>query len=475
MRACFTPTFTFLGALFCGAAFIGALPVCLDMLPDAIPAMIYIGIAAAMTILLTRLPDRKAYFCVILILIALGLRLVWSLNAPAPTPDDDYGYYREVQLACLQGDWAQLIWTFFPWGYFIYLYALGWLFGSAPQVPIVANAIIGTATTLLIYVTASRLIGERSARPAAVIYAVWPGVIYWTGVYCSEIPHLFFLLAALLCLLIGSDAEWRRGSWLAAGGLLAALAEFIRPVSLLLLLPFALYAGTGQRLKLETVRGTGSRAVWRGIALALGVYIVCLAALLAAKSLAAGYSNFSASYTLGINLANGLNWESKGAFNLDDYRIWDAADPREVNRRAMRLARQHLNSLLEGGWWKIPALAGVKFKRMWSIEGCGYDANLIGLTEDQKQHHWLSRYGDQLLAAGQQFHALVLGLAAIGFLRGRRSGELAFLGCILSAFVLLHTVIEVDDRYHFAAQSLLAIAAAVAFRTSTSGHPQASV
>ena len=54
--------------------------------------------------------------------------------------------------------------------------------------------------------------------------------------------------------------------------------------------------------------------------------------------------------------------------------------------------------------------------------------------------------------------------------RTRRSAGLALLGCILISFALLHTVVEVDDRYHFAAQSLLAIAAACAFAAKKNSH-----
>ncbi len=457
MRVRFTPVFTFLGALFCAAAFIGALPHCRDMIHDALPAFAYIGIAGAVAFFLIKRPHRATHFCAALFLIALAVRLAWALNAPTPTLDDDYGYYREVQVACLQGDWGPMIWSFFPWGYFLYLYVLGSLFGASLQMPVIANAIVGSVTTLMVYAVARRLISESNARVAAAIYAFWPGVIYWTGVYCSEIPHLFFFLAALLSLLMGLEAKTHRGSWLIAGGALAALAEFIRPLSPLLLIPFVLYAWTREG---GENRGKARR---RTAATALGAYIVCLAVLLAAKSLATGYPNFSASHTLGINLASGLNWESKGAFSLDDYRVWNADDPREVNRRAMLLARQHLKSLMEGGWRRLPELAILKFQRMWSYEEGGYDANLMGLTEDQRQHHWLARHGDELTAVGQVFHALVLGLAALGFLRAGKSDGLALLACMLIAFALLHTVIEIDDRYHFAAQSLLAIAAAMAF------------
>ena len=471
MRVRFAPVFSCLGALFAAAAFLGALPYCWSLIKSATPAFLYIGIAAILALVSIKLPRRVVPFAVMLGLVALALRLGWVLNASLPpTPDDDYGYYRDVSLSCLQGDWTGLIYTYYPWGYFLYLYALGRLFGPSLLLPLVANAIIGSATTILVYAVARRFCEERNARLAGAIYALWPGVIYWSAVFCTEIPHLLFLLAALLSLLVGLDAKRRSGLYLVAGGVLAGLAELIRPVSPLLLLPFVLYAGTRGNPQIESGDGAQKKAGWRRAALALGAYLICLTSLLIAKSVVTGYPNFSTSQTLGANLASGLNWETRGAFSVEDGRIWYSEDPREANRRGIQVALGHLKAMWGHNWWQMPALAVLKFQRIWSVESCGYYASSQGLTDEQEKQHWLPIYRDPLVAIGQFFHALVLALAALGFWRTRRSAGLALLGCILISFALLHTVIEVDDRYHFAAQSLLAIAAACAFAAQKNSH-----
>jgi len=466
MRVRFAPTFAYLGACFAACAFVGAIPNCWSLIKSATPALLYIGIAAILAFISTKLPLRIVPFTVMLGLVALALRLGWVLNASLPpTPDDDYGYYRDVSLSCLQGDWSGLIHTYYPWGYFLYLLALGRLFGPSLLPPLVANAIIGSATTILIYAIARRFCEERNARLAGAIYALWPGVIYWSAVFCTEIPHLLFFSAALLCLLVGLDSKRCAGLPLAAGGVLAGLAELIRPLSPLILLPFAFYAGTRGNARSESAGRLQKKAGWRRAALALGTFLTCLAVLLTAKSVVTGYPNFSTSQTLGANLASGLNWETRGAFSVEDGRIWYSEDPREANRRGIQVALGHLKAMWGHNWWQMPALAVLKFQRIWSVESCGYYASSQGLTGDQEKDHWLALYRNHLVAIGQFFHALVLALAALGFWRTRRSGGLALLGCILISFALLHTVIEVDDRYHFAAQSLLAVAAACAFAT----------
>jgi hypothetical protein len=59
--------------------------------------------------------------------------------------------------------------------------------------------------------------------------------------------------------------------------------------------------------------------------------------------------------------------------------------------------------------------------------------------------------------------ARVLAFSLATWPRNRLSAKLAFLAGILIAFVLLHTVVEVASRYHFAAQSLWAIVVAGLF------------
>jgi 4-amino-4-deoxy-L-arabinose transferase-like glycosyltransferase len=460
MRVRFALVFSCLGALFAAAAFLGAIPNCWSLIQSSTPAFLYSGIAAFLTFIFTKLPRRTVPFMVMLGLVALTLRLAWALSAALPPPpDDDYGYYRQVALSCLQGDWSGLISTYYPWGYFLYLYALGKLFGPSLLPPLVANAIVGSATTILVYAIARRFCEERNARLAGAIYALWPGVIYWSGVLCTEMPHLLFFLAALLCLLVGLDSKRRIGLSMAAGGVLAGISELIRPISLLLLLPFALYAGTRGNRQIESVNGSQKKADWRRTALALGSYLICLTSLLIGKSIVTGYPNFSTSQTLGANLASGLNWETRGAFSVEDGRIWYSEDPREANRRGIQVALGHLKSMWGHNRWQIPALVVLKFQRIWSVESCGYYASSQGLTDDQEKNHWLALYRKHLVAIGQFFHTFILALAALGFWRTRRSGSLALLGCILISFALLHAVIEVDDRYHFAVQSLLAIAA----------------
>jgi hypothetical protein len=457
------PIINTLGALVAAAAFFCALPYCETELPGSAYSLASIGMAAGLAYVSTRRPRRIAVYCAALVLVAFSVRLAWALTTSFPPLGDDYEYYRSVSLDLLRGQWSELFSTFWPWGYFLYLAALARLFGTSLAVPVTANAIVGAMTTLLVYLIARRLCEERGARVAAAIYALWPGVIYWSSVLCTEIPHLALFLAAMLCLLVGLETTVRKGAWLAAGGVLAALAEFVRALSPMLLLPFVCYLFARKIPAFGSGAPVRGRSRWAEASLVLGTYVVCLGALLTAESFVVGYPNLTTSHTMGMNLAFGLNWESGGTFNVEDALIIYAHDPREVNRRGMELAMKRLKSMRGSNWWRLPALASLKFQRNWSLETASYDAILSTLPADQRKSHWLATHESDLTILAQYFHAFILALAAVGFWRNRRSGGLALLGGILLAFVLLHTVMEVDSRYHFAAQSLLAVAGAGAF------------
>ncbi len=451
-----------LGALFAAVAFLCSIPYCWDCGGNRLGALAYAAVAGVVVYALTIRPHRAGSYCFVLLLIALALRSAWAIHASFPPLGDDYEHYRSVSLDLLQGQWDELLQTFWPWGYFIYLAGLARLFGPSLVVPVAANVVAGAATTLLVYALARHFFEEKTARLAGGIYALWPGVFFWTGVLCTEIPHLVLFLSALLCLLAALQAKTRNPAWAFAGGLLAALAEFFRPLSILLLVPYVLYA-CGRGGELSTSWKSRWQRARRGAALAFGAYVTCLVVLLTAESLASGRLNLTTSQTMGMNLAFGLNWESHGMYNDADAQFLSAEDPSEVNRRGFRLAWERLKSMSGSHWWRLPALAAIKFPENWSLEAAALDATSAALPEELKKGHWLSRFENDLLAVAQFFHAIVLGFAAVGLWRNRRAAGLALPAGILLAFVLLHTVFEVDCRYHFCAQSLLAAAAAGAF------------
>jgi 4-amino-4-deoxy-L-arabinose transferase-like glycosyltransferase len=441
-----------LAALFAAIACLGAIRN-IDWSSGVVPfSLAYIVLAGTFSWAVTRWPRRAIWFCVLLGAIAFGLRLAWTLSTAFPPPGDDYEYYRKVSLEMMRGNYRELIATFWPWGYFLYLSCLGRIFGPSLLVPLIANSVLGTATVFLVYGLARSLSGERNGRFAAALYALWPSVIYWQSILCTEIPHLFLFLAAFLCLVRGRKTNARTKPWLVAGGVLAAMAEFVRAVSPLLLIPFAWFA----------LRRPSPGRRWISAGTALGTYLLTMIALLGAQSIASGYPTWSTSKTLGINLAYGLNQETGGQFHMGDALAMARKDPRETGRAGMETAKRRLDELIQSGWQSFPKLAARKFATMWSTEDAGLYAVLSDIPAAES--HWLKRNEEKFYGVAHLYHTTLLLLAAVGFWWKRNSGELELAAGIFLAFIALHTVLEVDSRYHFAAQALLAIAASGALR-----------
>ena len=155
-----------------------------------------------------------------------------------------------------------------------------------------------------------------------------------------------------------------------------------------------------------------------------------------------------------------MRFAPDGTYTEADAKEWNWKDPRETNRRGIQLARERLLAMWKRGYWQLPALAIRKFPIVWSTEETSYDANY---QESEGSKPWIALYRNDFRAAGQYFHALVLALASVGFWRSRRSAGLALVSGILIGFVLIHLVIEADDRYHFPVLPIMAIAAGAAF------------
>lgn len=477
-RAGLLQVFGTAGILFAVAAFCTALPYSWDVREDWFVPVLYALGVLGFTLLTLHRPRSTVAFCAILFGVAVALRLGWIASVDIH-PESDFLAYRNIALEwVLHGRLKELRLTCWPWGYPAWLSLLMWLFGTSVRVPQLANALLGGVSVVLVYALGRRLLSERAARIGACLYAFWPGVILWTSILCSEIPHQVLYLSALLCLLQGwehlrqSPIAPRMGSrewlllastrWLLSGGALAALAEFFRPLSILVLGPFLLWAWA-QHAGVDARRHPvqARRLAWVPTALA---YTCVLGLLLTAKSEVLGRVCLAPSYTQGLNLAYGTNVEAGGAWNREDADyLCVSPDPRVVNDRGIKLGLRRLAGITHPGGWHLLTLFASKFPHVWSTEESCYYYNCDGVPEAVRDDYWLTARGDEVLALTQGCYALMLGLAAVGFWRGRRNPRLALLGGILAAFTLLHAVSEAQDRYHFPVQGFLAVAAAAAF------------
>ena len=182
-------------------------------------------------------------------MLGLALRVAWVLYSDfSPTYGDDAGHYEFLGRSLAAGaGFANLngaTTTFWPPGYPLFLAAVyklpGDLFGGPDvMVALLLNALLGTATIMLVYGIGRRAFGQPEAVFAALLTALFPSLIFLSGVTLSE---TLFTFLALLGVWLVIEAEYRSNRLLLVpAGIVVGLAALTRGQALLLplvLLPF---------------------------------------------------------------------------------------------------------------------------------------------------------------------------------------------------------------------------------------------
>lgn len=171
------------------------------------------------------------------ILVGLGLRLVWVGYFHGPLTSDGGTYYRLAQSLLTQGSYVDPRGdhAYWPPGYPLLLYAMMQVVGLKTWIPIALNLLAYAVTSVAVWGLASRWQGAAVARAAVVILALWPNLIFSTGVASKELV-LMPLIAVFAWLLLsarqgGNSLEMLR--YLAVGALVG-YATLIQPAMLVL-------------------------------------------------------------------------------------------------------------------------------------------------------------------------------------------------------------------------------------------------
>ncbi len=127
-----------------------------------------------------------------------------------------------------------------------------------------AQALLGALSALFLFLGASRLFDRRVGAIAALLFALHPVLVFYTGELFVETLAIFFLLAAFAILAAALDAG---GPRLLAGGLLLGLAAVTRPT----VLPLAAALPAALLVARLAARRPIARALRDALLLAAGV------------------------------------------------------------------------------------------------------------------------------------------------------------------------------------------------------------
>lgn len=180
---------------------------------------------------------RQVRFGLLLYLLSLSLRLAFFALTETPLPPDGEDYLKLgshlVATGELGYDWNCRSYRgpIYP-GFIAGLKiagleserAIGW-----------AQIVLSSFIPVVCYYLFRRGFAENAARAGAVLCAVWPDLILYSGVILSESPALLLLLLCLLAVLKAFDGPRYGVFWALPGGILAAAAILAKGVSLSLL------------------------------------------------------------------------------------------------------------------------------------------------------------------------------------------------------------------------------------------------
>ncbi|MGB2695410.1 MAG: glycosyltransferase family 39 protein [Dehalococcoidia bacterium] len=180
----------------------------------------------------------------LLVSFAFMSRIAWiAVSQWQPAASDDAFRYDLAARALLHGQGYVHInglpTAFWPPGYAFLLAGIYGVFGESVGAAQVVNALLGTASVVLVYLIGRRTLGATAALIGAAIVAAFPSLVFYTAVTLSETAFTFLLLMIVYLLLVDAQDTRQRNLGLLIGtGLVIGFAALMRGQALVLPLAF---------------------------------------------------------------------------------------------------------------------------------------------------------------------------------------------------------------------------------------------
>jgi 4-amino-4-deoxy-L-arabinose transferase-like glycosyltransferase len=409
---------------------------------------------------------RVRWALLAIVVVGAALRIAWAVRMKEPLELRDPVLYLILADHLAAGDGFRYGFAadqgqtaYYPPGYPLALGGAVWLARvalpgtvSAFDVAVWLNVVLSIATIGLVFVLGRRLAGPAVGLVAAGIWALWPNLVFHSGIVLTETLFLFLLVLLLIVLLGDRERAAAPGvARLVTAGALFGLVLLVRPVSAVIA-PFLLLLWWGR----------GARAaLWRlAVVLAAAVMVLVPWSI---RSTIVMDEPVALSLNFGDNLCLGHNPGATGAFGDLGAHCYTAEDLRrpeaETRRnsenidRALTYIREHPGETLE----RTPAKLRYTLRNDW--DG-------LQVAEDfGAQPVVASSTRDALRAVATGFYAVVAVLAIGGgvvLLRRRHHGQALFLIAGGLAQLISPLVTFGDPRFKMPLYPTLAVCAAAA-------------
>lgn len=398
---------------------------------------------------------KTRWLLIVLIISILGsaLRIAW-ITIVDTQPASDFNLYHQYAVKASQGIYRDFDNTciVFPQRLCFPFILSGFyrLFGANVLTAKILNVVLSFICCWLIYFITESIFDRKAGISAALFFAVFPSQIMFTSVVASEHLFIFFLLLSVFCFVkTFQSIKYRQALYYLMSGVFLAIAQFIRPVAILLVPAYVIAALLRPRDKTEHHRvSTVVKWVLLGAA-----YLITFSLLSNLYSSTTGINLKNAS--MGYNILVGLNFRNNGVFNNDDAQI--LGEFHHDNKTIHQVALERAFKRITDRPMNFLRLIEKKYRSFWGEDlfGATWSLQTLQSTNDLSKYLQVNKryavFVSQIL-----YMLLLLGCiwGAIALLK--RKSALALIPVIFFlGHVGAYTFLEVQTRYHMPATILL--------------------
>ena len=415
----------------------------------------------------------------VILIAAFLVRLVYIEKMPVE-PESDYRLYYELALYLCSGKplassnyYTNYI-SLFPHVYgYPKLLSLFYVLSGDTSVltSLLFNLFAQIVSFIAVWRTARLLAGRLAGIAALLLVSFLPSTILYSNIVASEPVFTAILFCAIWMFFLSlSDTPRHRHHpsspiiELCGAGFLAAFASFVRPAALIFLVAALLYLVLADVPALDArsaplVRRTVDEGWKRGILLVL-CYFLLSGLLKVGVSAAVERKLVSTSASYGYNLMVGLNVNSTGGWNQEDSQfLYDnlertgSAEQTHLACRNVAVQRLHEN------WRKLLNLFVQKFERLWGNDEYGASWSSSFMSEQGTLNEGRRSFYEQMTAVSNFYYLfLLLGAFVFGCITIHSEPEPGWtLILLFCGTVVMHLLVESQNRYHYHALPLLCI------------------
>ncbi|GKX67783.1 membrane protein [Clostridium sp. TW13] len=260
---------------------------------------------------------NKKIILIAIIILGLVIRFIWifSINS---RPVSDFGLMYEAGPKILDGDFSKFkginYFSRFPHLTIMVLYFAGMqkIFGLGALIPIkIVNAICSTIDIFIMYKMGREVFDEKKAIFLSFLTAVYPPLIVYTAVFCTENIAITFFLGSLyifiLCVKNKVDKKW-----FIVSAILLSIGNLFRMVGIVMVIAYIIYIVVYIKDKISIKLRNSAYIV---LAFLLPLIIVSTSL----KAMNVTENNLWSGAEPGItSILKGTNVQSKGAWNRGD-------------------------------------------------------------------------------------------------------------------------------------------------------------